>query len=246
MWTEKTVDRESPQKLYVQIYSIIKEMIDSGEWAANEHIPSEDELCRTFDVSKATVRLAISELVREGYLKRQQGKGTFVSTTGHQFGMAMKTRLTEDIYSEGIRTEKELLTKGLRESPEDVRGYFKGIGHLFAVQCKGFIDGEPAYLEELFLPLGILPTIDDEPLCRVPFFELIQERSTKRIFKVVQTIEVTNLRRDVAEALGVRDESPALLLHRILLGTDGNPIAYIRLYGKVGRYKILTELERIK
>ncbi len=246
MWTERTVDRESPQKLYVQIYTIIKEMIDSGEWGTNEHIPSEDELCRSFDVSKATVRLAISELVREGYLKRQQGKGTFVSTTAQQFGMAMKTRLTEDLCGEGIRPEKELLKKGLREPGEDVKGHFKSAEPLFSVQCKGLINGEAVFIEELFIPLSVLPSIDEEPLCRVPFFDLIQERATRRITKVLQAIEATSMRKDVAEALGVREDSPALLLHRTLLGSDGNPIAYIRLFGKVGRYKMLSELERIK
>ncbi len=46
MWTEKTIDRESQQKLYVQIYGIIKEKIEKGEWAAGRQIPTEDELCR--------------------------------------------------------------------------------------------------------------------------------------------------------------------------------------------------------
>lgn len=246
MWTEKSVDRESPQKLYVQIYTIIKEMINNGEWSANEHIPSEDELCRTFDVSKATVRLAISELVREGYLKRQQGKGTFVSTTGQQFGMAMKTRLTEDLYGETVRVERELVDKGVRELPDDVRAFLRTAdGHYF-VMCRGLIESEPVYLEELFIPLSVMPTIDEEPLCRVPFFDLIQERATKKIFKVVQTIEVANAAKQVADILRVVENSPALLLHRTFMGSDGAAIAYLRLYGKVGRYKIQTEFERMK
>ena len=78
MKIEKTVDRGSKEKLYVQIYSIILEKIESGEWPLGTQIPSEDELCRIYDVSKVTVREAIQELAREGYLKRQQGKGTFV------------------------------------------------------------------------------------------------------------------------------------------------------------------------
>lgn len=75
---EKTVDRASKEKLYVQIYGIFLEKIASGEWPDGTMIPPEDELCRIYDVSKITVREAIQDLVREGYITRQQGKGTFL------------------------------------------------------------------------------------------------------------------------------------------------------------------------
>lgn len=55
-----------------------KKKIESKEWNVGSQIPTEDELCRIYGVSRVTVRAAISELVREGYLFHQQGKGTFV------------------------------------------------------------------------------------------------------------------------------------------------------------------------
>jgi GntR family transcriptional regulator len=76
MLTQRPVDRESSEKLYVQLYSILKSKIENREWAVGSQIPTEDELCRTFTVSKATVRMAITELARNGYIRKQQGKGT--------------------------------------------------------------------------------------------------------------------------------------------------------------------------
>ncbi len=93
MLTEKTVDRESQQKLYVQMFSIIKEKIEQREWPVGSQIPTEDELCRTYDVSKATVRMAIADLVRSGYLKKLQGKGTFVMHAMPDLGITMKTQI---------------------------------------------------------------------------------------------------------------------------------------------------------
>ena len=110
-WTEKTVDRDSLQKLYVQMYSIIKEKIETREWPNGAQIPTEDELCRTYDVSKATVRKAVSELVRSGYLKKQQGKGTFVIYAMQDLGVTMKTKLTEDMFGEGVKARKEVTRK---------------------------------------------------------------------------------------------------------------------------------------
>lgn len=63
---------------YRQVKAIILTMIREGEVAAGERIPSENELVSAYNVSKTTVRRAIDELVLEGHLRREQGKGTFV------------------------------------------------------------------------------------------------------------------------------------------------------------------------
>jgi DNA-binding transcriptional regulator YhcF (GntR family) len=100
MKIEKTIDRESKVSLDVQIYSIFKEKITSGEWPTGIQIPAEDDLCETYDVSKSTVREAIYELVREGYFKRLQGKGTFVTLAAPHHGLIMRTRMTESLILE--------------------------------------------------------------------------------------------------------------------------------------------------
>ena len=50
----------------------------AGNGPSGTQIPTEEELCTMFNVSRATVRTSVLELVRQGYLMRQQGKGTFV------------------------------------------------------------------------------------------------------------------------------------------------------------------------
>lgn len=252
MWIEKTVDRESQQKLYVQMYSIIKNKIETREWPSGSQIPTEDELCKTYDVSKATVRMAIAELVRNGYLKKQQGKGTFVTAVQPDFGIAMKTRLTEDMFGEGVKARKELVAKGPKEPSEELKSILKlsgagdEDGKLYYILCKRVVNNEPAYLEETYVKLGVFPGIENEDVCRKPFYDLIQEKGEKKIFKVVQTIEVSELKGEAASLLRTRDGAPALMLHRLLIGSDARPIAYTRLLGISRQYKIQTEFERIR
>jgi len=249
MKLEKTVDRDSKEKLYVQIYSIIKEKIENGDWPSGKQIPIEDELCKTYDVSKVTVREAISELVREGYLKRQQGKGTFVTYSIRNSGLAMKTRLTEDMFGEGVKVQKELLVKGIREPSEDIKGYLMTEDGIYYIMCKGVVEEEPAYpayIEELYVPLVLFPGIESEVTCPTSLYDMIQERAIRKIFKVVQTIEVTRIKGDAADILKVKEGAPALLIHRLFIGADGGSIAYVRLIGSSRRYKIQTEFEKIK
>jgi GntR family transcriptional regulator len=62
------IDRSSPVPIYHQLKSLILEQIESGLWRSGDRIPTEQELCRLHDISRAPVRQALSELAREGVL----------------------------------------------------------------------------------------------------------------------------------------------------------------------------------
>jgi DNA-binding GntR family transcriptional regulator len=47
------IDRENHQKLYIQLYEIIKKKIENNEWEVGSRIPTEQELCKMFNVSRA-------------------------------------------------------------------------------------------------------------------------------------------------------------------------------------------------
>jgi GntR family transcriptional regulator len=245
MRIEKTVDRESKLKLYVQIYSIFREKIENGEWPAGTQIPTEDELCKTYEVSKVTVREAIYELVREGYLKRQQGRGTFVTYSLPHMGLVMRTRLTEDMYGEGVTVKKEILERGEREPSEYVKTFLMTEGEVYYILCRKIVASDP-YLEESYIPLFIFPDIDKEDISQGSFYDLIDEKGTKKVFKVMQSMEVTRIKGDTAVILKMKEGSPALLISRILFSSDGSPIAYTRLIGVCGESRVQMEFERIK
>lgn len=254
MWMEKEVDRESHEKLYIQVYSLLKKKIEKGNWPVNTQIPTEDELCKLFDVSKATVRLAIIELVKEGYLKRQQGKGTFVACIAPQTGIMMKTALTEDLtedLTEGIiaerrKVETEILSKEVMSPPEEMKIYFSSKDVVYLIRYKGSVSGSPTYIEDLFVPMTVFPRIEDEDFCKSILPELIHEKVTKNIYKVIQNIEVTKLEGSFADILEVSEGTPALLIVQILIDSGGNLVVFRRLIEKVGRYKVQIELERVR
>ncbi len=246
MWIEKTIDRGSQDKLYVQLGALLREKIEMEEWPVNTQIPTEDDLCFTYGVSKATVRIAVSELVREGYLRRQQGKGTFVDYAAPNLGIDMKTRLAEEMFGEGVKVERQILMRGPKRPSEDVRKYLGTDDTVHYVLCKRMAGGKTAYLEELFLPLFILPGVETEDICQPSFYELIRRRSIRKIAKVIQTVEVTEVGAEAAEILKVPAGSAALLLHRLFVGANNDPIAYTRLMGSGRAYKIQTVFERIR
>ncbi len=75
------INKYSNEPLYCQLRSIIIRKIESGEYREDEKISSELELCKEYNISRPTVRQAISELTNNGYLYKVRGKGTFVAKT---------------------------------------------------------------------------------------------------------------------------------------------------------------------
>ena len=75
-----TVDRDALVPLYVQIKRKLRRAILDGTFT--KQIPSERQLAKTYDIAQMTARQAIMELVAEGVLYREVGKGTFVCGPG--------------------------------------------------------------------------------------------------------------------------------------------------------------------
>lgn len=72
------INRDSALPLYYQLKEHIKEAIVSGHFKPNDRLPTEEQLCKIFSVSRPVVRQAYEELIKEGYIDRIKGSGTFV------------------------------------------------------------------------------------------------------------------------------------------------------------------------
>jgi GntR family transcriptional regulator len=76
-------DASLPVPLYRQVFMMLRQRIIDREYAPGEQLVREDGLAAEFGVSRATIRQAIGELVRQGLVDRKQGRGTFVLPTPH-------------------------------------------------------------------------------------------------------------------------------------------------------------------
>jgi DNA-binding GntR family transcriptional regulator len=116
---------------------------------------------------------------------------------------------------------------------------------VYYILCKRVVNGETAYLEESFIPLDKVPEIEGEDVCQMSIYEMVQQKAAQKIHKVVQSIELSEVRGDAAAILRTGEGTPVILLHRLLVGQDGAPIAYTRLTGSGRKYKLQTELVQI-
>lgn len=88
---EAIIDRLSPVPFYFQLAELLEEEIVSGRWVPGARVPSENELCARYGLSRTTIRQALGRLEQEGLVSREKGRGTFVSDSRPRSWMIQST-----------------------------------------------------------------------------------------------------------------------------------------------------------
>ncbi|GHO73573.1 GntR family transcriptional regulator [Ktedonobacter sp. SOSP1-85] len=116
------LERSNPLPLYYQLKEVLKQQIQAGHLAPHTAIPSEPELVAQYHVSRATVRQALTELVHEGLLYRQHGRGTFVCEPRVQQRVASElTSFSEELRRRGLKPGGMLFVSELVRGSQQVR-----------------------------------------------------------------------------------------------------------------------------
>lgn len=242
---EKLIDREKTQKLYVQLNEILREKIESGEWPVYSQIPTESELCKMYEVSMATVRIAISELVRHGYLTRQQGKGTFVCKRIIPEGLTMLTGFKELMLEVGIKFSTEVLAQTVMMPADDlsVKLNVQDDRHIIYIKRLRFVDKEPVLLQETYIPYNICPALLKEDVANNSLLELLENKYKVKITKVKDYIELVHITQDESKLLALCEGSVALLMDQHFYSSD-TQIMYTRSIKRPERFRFSIEFER--
>ncbi len=100
-------ERNPPK--FAAIKEFIFSQIESGSWPEHSRVPSENELCTQFGVSRMTARRALQELTEQGVLYRTQGVGSFVASAKSQSALLEIRNIADDIQARGHFHSAELV-----------------------------------------------------------------------------------------------------------------------------------------
>jgi DNA-binding GntR family transcriptional regulator len=239
------IDRQDHQKLYLQLYEILRKKIESGEWPVGSKIPTEDELCRKFNVSRATVRTAVLEFVRQGYLVRQQGKGTFVFKSILSEGLTLAANFRELPFEEGLSFNTNVLARTVMKPTADLRTKLdiSRDKHVIYIKRLYLTDKEPVVLQEAYIPYHVCPSLLEDDMEHNFLFDLFEKKYGIKITKVKNFTETASLNANEARLIGSPEGSSAVLLTQFFYSGE-TPIMFARLINRTDKFKFLIELER--
>ncbi|MFD1449737.1 GntR family transcriptional regulator [Oceanobacillus sojae] len=230
--------------LYHQLKETIREEIDSGNWRPNDKIPSEHQFMGKYQVSRNTVQKAVDDLVHEGLIYRQQGRGTFVAqpkveqslTSFYIFSKVMKDKGLNPydiILDIDEVTPKKSVAKQLQIDTEEK------VIQLVRVRCA---NNEPLIFETTFLPKKIVPHLTKEDVEKNTLFTFMEQKYNISVVSSKEVFEPVLIRDYESKHLDVKPGMPGLLLDRVDYDLDKRPVSYLRSIVRGDRCRFYTEL----
>jgi GntR family transcriptional regulator len=234
--------------LHVTIAERLTEAIGSGELAPGTRLPPERALAAAFGVSRMTVRQALGELEREGLLRRVVGRsgGTFVAASEPPTHASGTRSLSAELRRQGGASSVEPIAAVVEPAGRRVAAALglKRNERVVAITRLRLAGGKPLAVERSSLPARIFPDLEDMDLAgslvelMVHGFGILPVRSVERL-------ELTEARPSDVRALGVRRESPLLLVERVRYTADGTAVEFGRDRFRPDRTRIQMESDEV-
>ena len=123
-------------KLYIQIYSQLRDAIVAEQYQLGEQLPSEKELCAMFQVSRVPVREALSALELNGFVESVRGAGYYVIRTTPAVEDLIQEVEPQDIILARITLEPDIARRAAEMISEEQRAELGDIIERFKAEAK--------------------------------------------------------------------------------------------------------------
>lgn len=227
--------------LYHQVGYLIQGLLESGELCDGRFLPSEELLCRHFNVSRTTVRQALSLLKKRGLLGSKRGSGTF------SLGRVMPVRTVRafnDPLHLGLGTRIRVVSAALVKAPVAVRDFLRCERDTLVVRVIRVhsLQGSPLSVVISYLPRETAPALMRANLQRQPIHEIMSNRCGLTVVRSVLTIRVLRADQMVARLLRTTVMEPVLNIRSEGYLARGVPVRFTENYFSADRYQYTTEV----
>lgn len=242
-----TLNKDVPVPLYYQFKQILLDKIMSGALTESECLPTEMTFVSHLGISRSTVRQAFNDLVNEGYLTREKGKGTFVCKPKIDEGFFQKLdSFDREMRQKGMEPGTQVLDLSRTAGRGDINRYLalpEDAALLYLCRLRQ-ADGEPVVYLETWLPFEPLQTLLFEDFTVKSLYAALEERFSKRVERAVRKIEAVGATGKEAKLLGLKIGAPICLVRSTAYLGDGTPVEYSIARYRGDRNQFTVELIR--
>jgi len=230
------INKKSPIPVYHQLKNIILEKIERGEFGAGELIPSERDLSDTLGISRMTVRQALNQLVNEGVLYREKGKGTYVSKV--KFEQRNIMSFSDLVKSKGAAPSTRVLNFAKQQAAHDICDVLelKSGEQIYNIKRLRLADDVPVGIEEVFIPEKYCPALEKYDLTN-SLYKLVREEYSYAISFVDNSIEASKPLKEEKGLLKIPSGVPVLRISGIYFVEAGVKLFYEKSVYRSDEYK---------
>jgi DNA-binding GntR family transcriptional regulator len=230
------LNSRSPIPLYHQLADIILEKIRSEEYLPGDRIPSENELAARYGIGRPTVRQATDLLIRERFLIRKRGSGTFVCEKHKEVDLFSLAGTTSAFNKKGIEVTTRILQKiRLNHIKADPKNPFANQKAYFFSRLSR-VEKLPVLIEDMYLHRDLFKGIDAIDLSGRSISQIAGEHYHMKPDSGRQTFRIGYLSGVKADALEVNSKTPILVVQRYLHFDQAINAVYSKLYCRTDQF----------
>jgi len=237
--------REAPTPLYLQLKNALVADIDAGQYKPHERLMSERELGEKFKVSRMTVRQALTEMIRDGILYTQVGKGTYVNESKIKQELQTLTGFSQDMAARGAVASGQVLEA--RVIPATLM-----LATIFVVPMNTeFVllsrlrlsDGIPLAIEVAYILHQVCPGILKYDFSKESLYNVLATHYNTILVRAEQTMEASLATPQETELLQINSPAPVLRIERLSYNGQNTLVEYVVSAYRGDRYKFHTTLQ---
>ena len=224
-----------PLTQYECLRDDLRNKIDSGIYAPGDRIPSENELCKIYSVSRVTVRNAIQGLVEDGLLVKKKGSGTYVSPKPTASNSYLIGSFTDNCKRGGMVPSTQVKSIRKINPPSSVSEMLGGVGEVIEVQRIRLANGTPCILEIDYLPI-FLEQVANSLLTEPSMFEALKQAEVGPIAGFEDRFGACLAGAGISQDLSCDPSNPLLTVLEQLSDSNGTPIYVSQQFINTERY----------
>ncbi|MFH0841331.1 MAG: GntR family transcriptional regulator [Bacteroidota bacterium] len=223
-----------------RLYEILRKHITEGVYREGDLLPSENELCNLYGMTRPTVRQSLSTLANDGYITRHQGKGSIVHELPREIGILSVSGTTSAV---GDRNLKTLIIVKPVIIPWDEKFMFplsrleRESGCVYFERLR-LLDDVPIFYDISYIANINLPRITSRQFENRSLFRILREHYHIEIKGGEQRIKAIPASSRISSFLQLKKNQPVLHLERKMITNVTGFFLYSSIYCNTERFSI--------
>ena len=230
----------TPLPQYRQLYELLRRHITEDVYQEGDILPSEHDLCIIHKMARITVRHALDDLAKDGFIFKRKGKGSIVRNKPEGIGILSISGTTTAMSGENLTTR---IIAGPEVRPWSPSFFFplditeKESGMIYMERLR-LIDDKPLFYDISFIPNINLPRFAARKFKNKSLFDTLRKFYNIEVTGGEQRIKAITANGKVMEYLEVEPNTPILHLER-KIHTNRHPFSfYSSLYCDTRDYEL--------
>lgn len=223
-----------------RLYEVLRKHILDGVYKEGDLLPSENELCQLYGMTRPTVRQSLGTLANDGYIKKHQGKGSIVHNLPSEIGILSVSGTTSAVGDRNLKTRiivKPVLMPWPDEFMFPVTELEKESGCIYMERVR-LLHNVPIFYDISYIANINLPRITARQFENRSLFQILRDHYHIEIKGGDQRIKAIHATIKISRLLKLKKDQPVLHLERKMETNNPALFLYSSIFCNTEKYSI--------